>query len=884
MFNTYRKVLVIAGLVFCLFSSVFAYSGGSGTVADPYLIATPADLNSLGATPSHWGKCFKLVADINMAEFTGTQYKIIGTSYDYSFRGIFDGDGYVIRNLTYTTTASMHYVGLFGYVGSGGQIRNLGVKDVNIIGGGYVGGLVGQNYNGNITNSYATGSVLGRDSKYGCAGGLVGQNNDGDITACYATGTIDGREKVGGLVGGNSGTIINCYATGAVNGNYGVGGLAGYNGGGATITNCYAAGAVNGKYEVGGLAGDNGGTVTNCYATGAVNGNYGVGGLAGYNGGGATITNCYAAGAVDGNDYVGGLIGLSYNGNIIACFWDIETSGRTTSAGGGRGLTTSQMKSVIFYQNAGWADNGWVINDSVDYPRLAWENTGGVPIPQPQPQPIPLSGSGTEEDPYQVWTAEDFALLSWYVSVQDKHFTLMADLDLSGIILYPIGDSGFSFTGFSGVFDGNGHTIRNVNINMPGSNNIGLFASVNPGGQVRNLHIEDVHIIGGNYVGGLAGMSDGNITNCYVTGVVTGNSDYVGGLTGVNHGRITACYTAGTISGGEHYIGGLTGVNSGRITACYTAGGSASGGGNCVGGLIGWNGGDVIDCYSTDTANGIIQVGGLIGYNENSTVTDCYAVGAVTGGTYVGGLIGMNLNYGRITACYSTGTTDGGGNCVGGLIGCNSGDVIDCYSTDTVNGAIQVGGLVGYNYDGGSISNCYSTGAINGYSGVGGLVGWNYGAGISNCYSTSAVSGDSNVGGLVGDGNGVTTVSFWDVNTSGQTTSAGGEGKTTTEMQTLSTFTSAGWDFSYTDGDKADWFIQIDEYPILTWQISPADIYTDGKNNFRDFAIFAQYWMREDCAIYNYYCDWADLDFNGSVDIDDLIILMSYWLQSGIYN
>jgi hypothetical protein len=93
-----------------------------------------------------------------------------------------------------------------------------------------------------------------------------------------------------------------------------------------------------------------------------------------------------------------------------------------------------------------------------------------------------------------------------------------------------------------------------------------------------------------------------------------------------------------------------------------------------------------------------------------------------------------------------------------------------------------------------------------------------------------------------------------------------------------------GWDFDYTDGDGANWFIQIDEYPILVWQISPADIYTDGRNNFRDFAVFAQYWMRDDCAIYNDYCDWADLDFSGYVDIDDLIELMSYWLQEGIYN
>jgi hypothetical protein len=102
-------------------------------------------------------------------------------------------------------------------------------------------------------------------------------------------------------------------------------------------------------------------------------------------------------------------------------------------------------------------------------------------------------------------------------------------------------------------------------------------------------------------------------------------------------------------------------------------------------------------------------------------------------------------------------------------------------------------------------------------------------------------------------------------------------------MKTLSTFTSAGWDFSYTDGDPADWFMPIDEYPILTWQVSPADLYTDGKNNFRDWAIFAKYWLREDCAIYNDYCEWADMNFDGYVDISDLADFVSYWLEEGIY-
>jgi hypothetical protein len=282
--------------------------------------------------------------------------------------------------------------------------------------------------------------------------------------------------------------------------------------------------------------------------------------------------------------------------------------------------------------------------------------------------------------------------------------------------------------------------------------------------------------------------------------------------------------------------------------------------------------------------------GGLVGKLSSGSITNCYSTVGVsstysdteTYSAFGGGLVGEQ-SYGTITNCCSTGEVTSQSmsfsgytvySYAGGMVGSSSGTITNCYSTGSVaSDALSfsgnfvacpsyAGGLVGYQSYG-SITNCYSTGFIN---------------------PTMIYSTQSHNGGLVGELSGSVVSSFWDVNTSGQTTSAGGTGKTTAEMQDINTFLNAGWDFSYIDGDSADWFIQIDEYPILTWQISPADIYTDGKNNFRDFAVFTQYWMREDCAIYNYYCDWADLDFNGSVDIDDLVILMSYWLQSGIYN
>jgi hypothetical protein len=129
--------------VLCISGNLFAatYGGGSGTAADPYQIWTPQQMNTIGANPADWDKHFRLMGDIDMSIYTGTQYNIIGNSTT-PFTGSFDGNGHVISNLTIAT--STDYIGLFGYVGSGGQIRNLGVENVNMTGyvnSCYVGGL-----------------------------------------------------------------------------------------------------------------------------------------------------------------------------------------------------------------------------------------------------------------------------------------------------------------------------------------------------------------------------------------------------------------------------------------------------------------------------------------------------------------------------------------------------------------------------------------------------------------------------------------------------------------------------------------------------------------------------------------------------------------------
>jgi hypothetical protein len=305
-------------------TSTAKYSGGTGEPNDPYRIATPNDLNDIGNHPNDWNGHFVLVNDINMAGYSYTTALIApdtNSSTDgfqgTAFTGIFDGNDCNISNLTVDTTAT-DYIGLFGSVGSGGQITALGIEnaDVNAGTGDFVGPLAGSNA-GTISRCHGTGGVSGRppvDHYGGCAGGLVGTNG-GPISNCWAAVAVsytdpDMQSYVfdGGLVGLNTGTISHCYATGDVAGGAGdIGGLVGHNQ--STISNCYATGNVSGAW-VGGLVGVNSGPVSNCYATGSATQGAYAGGLVAENF--STISNCYATGTVGGAAYVGGLVGRNY--------------------------------------------------------------------------------------------------------------------------------------------------------------------------------------------------------------------------------------------------------------------------------------------------------------------------------------------------------------------------------------------------------------------------------------------------------------------------------------------------------------------------------------------------------------------------------------------
>lgn len=891
---------VVLGFVHSL--SAATYSGGSGTAADPYQIANKGDLLTLAATTADYSKYFILVTDIDLAGEIFTAAVIapdstVSVSFQGTeFTGCFDGNGHSISNLHINTTSG-YYIGLFGRINYG-YVSNLGLVNVDITGYERVGGLCGENW-GTINHSYATGAVTG--SNY--AGDLCG-NNLGTINLCFARGTAEGNDYAGGLCGRNSGTITQSYAAVAV---------------------------TESGSNVGGLCGYNYGTISQCYATGDVAGSNNVGGLCGYNR--SIIVECYAAGAVIGESFVGGLLGYLYSGTVTDSFWDIQTSGQTTSAGG-TGKTTGEMQTQSAFSDAGWDFSntdgdisGWVLS-GIEYPCLIWEITSVIPdvigmtlqeakvtllsmefpvgtISYAASDIIPVgqvmglfpaagtrissgsmitlmvsggpkyAGSGTAADPYRIATKYELLIMAATPADYSRHFILTANIDLTGetfttAIIAPDTPEGSDFSGTK--FTG----IFN------GNNHV-----------VSNLTISTAK---GNYIGlfGCVG-SDGQISNLGLEGMAITGYAYIGGLCGYNYdGTINQCYAMGAVTG-NNYVGGLCGENGwGTINHSYATG-TVTGNRGHVGGLCGenFNSGTISQCYAISAVTGNDDyVGGLCGVNLGA-VSQCYAKGMVMGtDDYVGGLCGDNDINGTTRQCYATGKVTGG-RYVGGLCGYNYGTISQCYATGEVTGTSScVGGLCGINgsyYSSGTIGQCYATGKVTGSAFVGGLCGWNDNyCTIKQCYATGTATGNSDVGGLCGYQQGDSAKiqnSFWDINTSGLTvgynlsSSSPGVitnvvGKTTVQMKTRSTFISAGWDFSDNDGDAADWQMQVNDYPWLAWkQIDlPCndDLFVDENADYIDFSIFSRWWLA-DCGSFNYWCCGADINQSGVVDLEDII-------------
>ena len=291
-----------------------------------------------------------------------------------------------------------------------------------------------------------------------------------------------------------------------------------------------------------------------------------------------------------------------------------------------------------------------------------------------------------DDGSYAVYTAT--GLQAWATEMindatQNLNCTLTADIDLTDTEWTPIPK-------FAGTFDGNGKTIMGLTINQPSTDNVGLFASIEVEGTVKNLKLDNVNVTANSNVGAVAGENRGTIENCSVSGSVTGSSDNscVGGIAGFHRkGSITDCHSSATVEG-KAYVGGIAGQNdamlgSASITACYSTG----------------------NVTATKNSMDYSWAGGVVGLNSNgAALTACYATGDVKGeGNYVGGVVGDNT-YGTVTACYhATGSVNGASGTTGGVAGRNykddygSSTVFACYWAGTVTGDTGIGyDMTGY--------------------------------------------------------------------------------------------------------------------------------------------------------------------------------------------
>lgn len=835
-----RSCFFVIALIITVSSFALGADGtlpGNGTKANPFLIEDYVDFKAFANSSSYWasGIYSKLMCDVDLDPgLTGRKTytaAVIGrdTSTNSGFQGtafsgIFDGNGHIVSNLTITTTILYSdYLGLFGQINFSGEISNLGLENVNITGGGnsrYLGGLVGANF-GTIENCYATGSISGNHR----LGGLCGRNNEGVISRCYANVSVTGQNgsvDLGGLCGLNInyGIIEDCYATGSVIGGDGSGFLGGLCG--ANIEQSY---------------------LDNSYAAGAVTGGEGsssLGGLCGDNYFGIII-DCYSLGPVSGGNNsssIGGLCGYAELGGIFGCYAAGLVVGEGISDDVG-GLCGRDESSSTF--NCFWDVETSGMTDGIGSQNPDPEGITGKTTAQMQMQSTFLE-AGWEFADFQVGLRGWYLPENCYPQFDWQNPAAGAVPDISAVSLteaqMKLTEAAFAI--------GN---ISHVNSWKTPANTVAGI-SVHPGGYVAKSVPVDLFIsIGSN--------GDGSPENPYE---IASRTD----LEAINT-SLSSCYTmtADIFLGYDvYYIDALIATPYGSSTYDFP--------GTPFSGIFDGNGHIIsnLNVYSSYTYNG------LFGYIDHN---------------------GVVKNLGIKNSCI-----DSSAFACGSLCGGNAGNISNCYIMESTvagfYGSSGVGGLCGINREG-NISNCYFSGAVTGTSysdALGGLCGVNMQGTISDCYSTGAVTGEyspTSIGGLCGvNRSGSFNNCFWDMETSGMTEGVGNEipdpndvaGKTTTQMQMISTFTSAGWDFvgEEANGHEDHWRMCIDgvNYPKLWHEYAAGDFACGDGVDMNDFSTLAETWaLSSGQSGYNDRCDLID---NDTIDIADLLSFSDEWLTA----
>ena len=773
-----------------------------GSASYPWLIEDLADFDEFANNPSYWASSvhvrLECDLDLSMAGIY-TQAPIAGdTDTDPTFDGTefastFDGNGYVISNLT---VDGVYYCGLFGKLASGSEIKNLGLEDVSIAGSKWIGGLVGWN-SGSISSCYSTGTIRSGSA----IGGLIGLNY-GSVSSCYSTSAVTGGSYTGGLVGASyeGGSIRDCYSTGVVTGGGHVGGLVGQNRS-CPISDCYTTGAVTGsRDQVGGLVGSSSSgsiSISNCSSIGAVTGEDDVGGLVGWNS--SSIRDCYSTGVVAGEDTVGGLMGRN-SGSITNC----SSTGTVTSKNGGGGLTGGNSGNISYSYST-----GMVNGSGIDFGGLAGSSGGSGSSISNCYSTGEVSGSryiggfvgncssGIISNCYSTGKVKGLGdFVGGFTGTNGSNI----------INCYSVGLVKGSEDRFGGLSGSNYGSITNSYFYIYSGPDKGYGIALDDEQlQDKNYFIgfdfaddtsdgtEDIWTIEPGYMPRLAWQTSPGFEAPYILDTITttlSGTGYPGdpfiiasyddlmvfrndSNLRIGHYSLTTdvdlsgeTYTEafilenfhGYFHGNGYKISNLTIEGSNYLSFFSNLYGSVdnlaiqdvfiTSTGSAIGGLASINYGSISNCYSAGVVTGYHSIGGLVGLNSGN-ISSCSSATSVSGNIDVGGLVGQNNYYGSVSNCYSTGLVNGSDSWVGGLVGYNSGGITNCYSTSVVTGDYGTGGLSGRNY-GGIISNCYSVGATTGDYYTGGLAGDNWYGDISNCYATGTVNGGGRLGGLIG--------------------------------------------------------------------------------------------------------------------------------------
>ena len=563
-------------------------------------------------------------------------------------------------------------------------------------------GFVGANEAGGLIEGCWTSMAVNTTSEY--AGGFVGLGYGGTIKNCFALGNVSARGYSGGFVGrsvygGNA--YENCYAAGVVtvSGEQGNGFIGGNKPDSAFqydqskgVTNCYFNSAAASAAAYGAVGKSLDEMKTDTFLTAISGSDSGVwareedknGGLPYLQGVAvpktavtAQITVKLAIASYDKNSYTFNRMGdvitvtMDSNGNtrLVDLMDEAQRQGLLTYSY----ATTSTFGRFIHTINGRAVDapDGWMftVNDTLSNvsaslatvqngDQVLWfEGTTENRFQGPSWEE--LTGTPAAISWVDIETVDDLLALAKATDAETlgKNYRLKADLNLKDTPFNGIGSAGQPFTG---MFDGQGHTISHVTVNAPEGENAGFF-NVIKGATIRDLKLVDVEITGKTNVGGLAGSAQvqldsddlsKNVANliggCSVSGTVTGTKN-VGGLVGLNEGKtdpqtlfsiasaVDKCAASVTVNGKE-MTGGLVGKNGGTITKS-SSGGTVKGD-TTTGGLVGDSSGDIYDSHTSCTVAGRSHTGGFVGFSDGA-VKNCYSIGGVSGTDYTGGVAGV---------------------------------------------------------------------------------------------------------------------------------------------------------------------------------------------------------------------------------------------------